>query len=199
MEVVVIVAWIGMLFASLMNTPATTTVVLVDNGKQHNAIVVETKAGSVVIDKVNHYVNLSSSTQKPSEIKSITQAQIDEKFKSVIINAPLKPMSVLLYFENNSNNLTDESLNKLPQIYKEIKARVPADVNIIGHTDTKGSDKINNKLSLKRAMKIKEWLTQKNIDLKNLSVHGYGESDLLVKTADDVSESQNRRVEIFIK
>jgi len=200
MEVVVIVTWIGMLIASLVSTPdPTTTVVLVDNGKRHNAIVVQTKAGSVVVDKAGNYVDLLSSTQKPSEIKSMTQAQIDEKFKSVIVNAPLKPVTILLYFENNSNNLTNASLDKLPQIFKEIKARVPADVNIIGHTDTKGSDKINNKLSLKRAIKIKKWLTKKNINLKDLSVNGYGESDLLVNTADNVSEAKNRRVEIFIK
>ena len=202
MEVVVILTWIGMLVSSIMNTPEpmpTSTIVLVDNGFEKNAIIVETKVGSVLIDKTGGYVNLTSKDEKPSEVKIMSQEQINQKFKNVIDSAPLKPIKILLYFKSNSNELTDESKRKLPEIFKNIKDRAPADVSVIGHTDTKGSQKINNKLSLKRAKSITKWILEQNIDVPKLKSEGYGENDLLIKTADNVSEAKNRRVEIFIK
>ena len=199
MEVAVILTWVGMLVASLMQNPTHTTVVLVDNNKAHNAIVVQTKAGSVVIDKPNSYVNLTSSKQKPSSIKQMSKSEIKKRFKSAIKALPPKPMHVYLYFKNGTSKLTNESLSKLPYIYKLIKERTPCDVSIIGHTDTKGSQEINLKLSLKRAKEIKKWILSKNADLSNLKVEGYGERDLLVLTKDGVSESKNRTVELFIR
>ena len=199
MEVAVILTWVGMLVASLMQSPTHTTVVLVDNHKSHNAIVIQTKAGSVVIDKPDSYVDLTSSKQKPSSIKQMSKSEINKRFKSAIKALPPKPMHVYLYFKNGTSNLTDKSLSKLPYIYKLIKERTPCDVSIIGHTDTKGSQEANLKLSLKRAKEIKKWILSKNTDLSNLKVEGYGERDLLVPTKDGVSEPKNRTVELFIR
>lgn len=198
MEVAVIITWIGMLIASLTNTPST-TVVLIDNGTNQNAIVVETKAGSVVVDKPGGYVSLTSKDEKPSEVKMMSDAQIASKFKSAITSAPLKPVHVLLYFKSGSNELTQESKEKLPEILKEIKKRMPCDVNVIGHADTMGSKEYNIKLSLARANSVKEWIKEQSLDVVQLKVESYGETDLLVKTADNVSEEKNRRVELLIR
>ncbi len=198
MEVAVIITWIGMLIASLTNTPST-TVVLIDNGTNQNAIVVETKAGSVFVDKPGGYVSLTSKDEKPSEVKMMSDAQIASKFKSAIASVPLKPVHVLLYFKSGSNELTQESKEKLPQILKEIKKRMPCDVNVIGHADTMGSKEYNVKLSLERANSVKEWIKEQSLDVIQLKVESYGETDLLVKTADNVSEEKNRRVELLIR
>lgn len=198
MEVAVIITWIGMLIASLTNTPST-TVVLADNGKNQNAIVVETQAGSVVVDKVGGYVNLTSKDEKPSEVKIMSQEEINSKFQSAIESTPLKPIHVLLYFKSGSNELTEESKDKLPQILQEIKKRMPCDVNVIGHADTMGSKEYNIKLSLQRAQSVKEWIESQNLEKIQLKVESYGENDLLINTADNVSEEKNRRVELLIR
>ena len=200
MEVAVILTWIGMIVASLMQSPAPhTTIVLVDNDKSHNAIVVKTKAGLVTIDKPGNYVNLTSAKQKPSAIKTMNKAEIAKIFKSAIKAQPTKPIHVYLYFKNGTSKLTNESLNQLPHIYKLIKERAPCDVNIIGHTDTTGSQKINLRLSLKRAEGIKRWILSKNTTLNNLKVESYGENDLLIPTPDNVAEPKNRTVELLIR
>ncbi len=200
MEAVVMLSWIGMLVASLMNNAAPqTTVVLVDNHKNHNAIVVQTKAGSVVVDKANYFVNITSKEKKPSSAKKMSKKQINTIFKSAIKALPPEPEHVYLYFKKGTSELTLESNNKLPHIYKLIQQRSPCDISIIGHTDTKGSQESNQKLSLKRAKSIKSWLLSREPDISNLKVQGYGENDLLVPTPDEVSEPRNRTVEIFIK
>lgn len=199
MEVAVIATWIIMFVASIMNTGTTTTIVLADNGDKQNAIVVQTDVGSTVIDKAGQYVSLSSKNNAPSDIKIMTKDEIDKKFKSAIEAMPLEPIHVNLYFKNNSNELTDASKEKLPYILIQIKDRMPCDVSIIGHTDTKGSASFNTKLALERAKYVKSWVLSSEIDLTNLEAKSYGESDLLVKTKDNVAEARNRRVEIFIK
>ncbi len=200
MEVAVILTWVSMLIASLMQNPVhTTTVVLVDNNKSHNAIVVQTKAGSVTIDKPGNYVNLTSSEEKPSDIKQMSKDEMNKRFKSAIKALPLKPAYVYLYFKNGTSKLTNESLSMLPYIYKLIRQRAPCDVSIIGHTDTKGSQASNLKLSAKRAKEIKKWILSKNANLNNLKAEAYGEKDLLIPTKDGISEPKNRTVELFIR
>lgn len=198
MEPLVVIVWLGVLIAGILSNP-TTTVVLADNGNTENAIVVETKKGSVVLDKPGSYVSLSSKDSAPSSVKMMTKEEMNTKFKSAIESAPLKPISVLLYFKSNSNELTDESKAKLPQILKDIKDRMPCEVNIIGHTDTKGSEEHNVELSLERADSVKEWIQSECIDTLKLQVESYGESNLLIPTEDDVAEEKNRRVELLIR
>jgi len=199
MEVAVIATWVVMLVASIFNANPTTTIVLAENGKKHNAIVVQTDAGSTIIDKPGQYVKITSKEKAPSKIQTMSKENIEKKFNKVAKVAPLKPVQVILYFQNNSNNLTNESKNKLPEILKLIKERMPCDVNVIGHTDTKGRASYNEKLALVRAKYVKKWILSSNVDLNNLNAKSYGESDLLVKTKDNVSEAKNRRVEIYIK
>ncbi|NOX16250.1 MAG: hypothetical protein GXP61_09580 [Epsilonproteobacteria bacterium] len=115
MEVAVILTWVSMILASLMQNPVHTTVVLVDNNKSHNAIIVQTKVGSVIINKPGYYANLTSSEEKPSKIKQMSKEEIAKKFKSAIKALPLKPVYVYLYFKNGTNKLTDESLKALGQ------------------------------------------------------------------------------------
>ena len=199
MEAVAILTWMGILFASLSHHSSNTTVVLLDNNKTHNAIVVKTDAGSTVIDKPLEYVTLTSKKVPPSKKKIMDKKTLEKKFKSVIAALPPKPIHILLYFKQDSNQLTTESINKLPQILKYIKDRTPCDINIIGHTDTKGSRKHNIKLGMKRAQMVKKWIISQNADINDIKAQSYGEADPLIKTGDNVSEPLNRRVELLIK
>ncbi len=199
MEAAVILTWIGMLVASLMHNPTKTTVVLADNNKAHNAIVVRTKAGAVVIDKPGYYVDLTSKNQKPSKIKKMSDKEIKKRFSSAIKALPPKPEHVYLYFKKGTSELTADSINKLPHIYELLRQRAPCDLNIIGHTDTKGTQQNNLKLSMQRAQDIKRWILSKEINLDKLKVEAYGENDLLIPTADGVSEPRNRCVELMIR
>ena len=199
MEVAVIATWVIMFFASVMHSNHQTTVVLVDNGRAHNAIVVKTDKGAVVIDKANRYVSLTSKEKAPGKVKVMAKKEIEKKFATVIKAAPLPPADINIYFKSNSSELTKESKEKLPEILKMIKKREPCVISIIGHTDTKGSKEANERLGLKRAEYVKNWILSTKVKIDNIEVKSYGESDLLIPTKDNVSEPRNRRVEIFIK
>ncbi len=181
---------------SMINAPTSSTVILAKNGKK-SSVIINTKKSKTVIDKPNTYVQLTEKSE--SKIKQISDKEIYLKFKDVIEHTPKKPTSILLYFLKGKNELDEESKNKISTIIREIKSRKTVDLNIIGHTDTVGSNKLNAKLSLKRALFVKELLLKNKLKLNSLEVNSYGENDLLVQTEDEVSEPKNRRVEVFIK
>jgi outer membrane protein OmpA-like peptidoglycan-associated protein len=72
-------------------------------------------------------------------------------------------------------------------------------VDVIGHTDTVGSNQANAKVSLKRANYVKSMIEARKARVISLVAKGYGEEDLQMKTANNIFEAKNRNVEIFIK
>lgn len=91
----------------------------------------------------------------------------------------------------------EASLQKLAVIIRATKSK---QVVIAGHTDSKGSEAYNIKLSRKRAHSVKTWLTQNaGLDSKLMNVHGYGESQPAATNDTPEGRQQNRRVEVVIK
>lgn len=68
---------------------------------------------------------------------------------------------------------------------------------IEGHTDSVGPREMNQSLSERRAAAVRDFLVQRfGISASRLETVGRGEDDLLVRTADEVSEQRNRRVQV---
>ena len=74
-----------------------------------------------------------------------------------------------------------------------------SEVQITGHTDTVGSDDSNDRLSYERAVEIRAELVKQGLPVAAAKVTGRGERELLVQTADGVSEQANRRVEVILR
>lgn len=68
---------------------------------------------------------------------------------------------------------------------------------IAGHTDTVGQPAYNKQLSQKRAAAIAAWFVKRRIPVR-VSFAGLGEGSLKVKTADEVDEPRNRRVDYIL-
>ncbi|MCA9537627.1 MAG: OmpA family protein [Myxococcales bacterium] len=71
-------------------------------------------------------------------------------------------------------------------------------MEVQGHTDTRGSDRYNYRLSSDRSRAVRKYLTEKGVGRDRLVACGYGESQLLVETRNGVENQQNRRVEFVI-
>lgn len=190
---------VAIIFSLFLNGCSQTTIMLADSNGEKNAVVLTTDAGELIIDKPYQIAKITSKKSKPVLDTQTSVAEIKEKFTSTINVTPKKPVSILLYFKHGTSDLTAESIKKLPEVRKRVDERQPCDVNVIGHTDTSGNEKYNIRVSLKRAQVIETWLRKQNMNIQTINVESYGESDLLVKTKDGVSERRNRRVEILIR
>ncbi|SEK46378.1 OmpA family protein [Nitrosovibrio tenuis] len=71
-------------------------------------------------------------------------------------------------------------------------------VSIIGHTDSSGSDAINNPLSLNRAASTRDYLVSRGVSASRINIDGRGSRQPLVANDTLANRAKNRRVEIFV-
>lgn len=69
-------------------------------------------------------------------------------------------------------------------------------VNIVGHTDSTGTDAYNQALSMRRANSVKNYLLDKGVSSSVMSTSGMGESQPVASNATREGRTQNRRVEV---
>ncbi|MFP9112344.1 OmpA family protein [Flavobacterium sp. RHBU_3] len=127
------------------------------------------------------------------------------------IPAPLKPLSRLIvdnkimlnniYFEFNKSFITQDAafeLNKLVQILQTNPTMV---ITVKAHTDSRGSDEYNLKLSDERAKATVQYVISQGIAPERISGKGYGETEPLIKCGENCTEEEhakNRRTEFII-
>lgn len=93
----------------------------------------------------------------------------------------------------------------LTDIAKLIQSRPKAKVLVEGHTDSKGSDSYNAKLSDRRAASVKTWFGKHGVDISSMQTKGWGAKKPVAPNArpdgsdDPDGRQKNRRVEITIK
>lgn len=112
---------------------------------------------------------------------------------------PPEPIIRTVYFNNDTTILTDESQEQIGEIYQDVLIYPAAEITVIGHTDTQAPADYNLALSKRRAELIKTNLIEVGIDPAIITTEGRGESELLIETADNVSEVRNRRVVIDVR
>lgn len=185
-------------------TPST-TVVLVENGKKHNAVVVSTDKGKAKLDKVRKFVELKSKDSRPSEPEIMSKKVFKQRFSDIASIPNPKPLHYFFYLKKEKNELTPSSKKLIGKVVESIINKAPCVVDFIGHTDTVGTEKENIEKSEKEALYVESIFKQEILKALigvmdiTLVTKGYGEEDLLVSTADNVYEAKNRNVEIFIK
>ncbi len=121
-----------------------------------------------------------------------------------IVKNPKGGDSLALFFGFNEAVLTPRSMRQL-QIVAELLKQSKGKLNISGHTDDVGSDQYNIKLSVQRALAVKEALVSFGVDASQISTRGLGKSEpRRVYKADDSEQqinyirSENRRAEIYL-
>lgn len=88
------------------------------------------------------------------------------------------------------------ALDKLATTITDYNSTV---IHVVGHTDAVGTPAVNQTLSERRAASVANYLTGRGVPVQRLREEGRGENELLVRTADNVPEARNRRVDIVIK
>jgi outer membrane protein OmpA-like peptidoglycan-associated protein len=73
-----------------------------------------------------------------------------------------------------------------------------ATINIVGHTDSSGSDAVNNPLSFKRAAAARDYLSARGVASSRFAVDGRGSREPIASNSTTTDKAKNRRVEIFV-
>ncbi len=106
-----------------------------------------------------------------------------------------KELMQIIYFDFDQFKLSEVSKDKIKKFLNNYGSIIN-EYLVVGHTDTKGTNKYNLSLSIKRAEVVKEILINNGIEQSNIKILGKGEESLAVDTPDDTKQPANRRVEI---
>jgi outer membrane protein OmpA-like peptidoglycan-associated protein len=71
-------------------------------------------------------------------------------------------------------------------------------VRVVGHTDSTGSDAINDPLSVQRATSVRNYLSNRGVDPARTEVQGRGSREPVADNTTEAGRAMNRRVEIFL-
>ncbi|TRO34670.1 glycine zipper 2TM domain-containing protein [Pseudomonas sp. ALS1131] len=102
-------------------------------------------------------------------------------------------------FGSNSADISSSfypTLNSLVLVFKEFNKN---GVNIVGHTDSTGSQELNQSLSQRRAQSVANYLTANGVPGQRISAYGAGPSQPIASNSTDAGRAQNRRVEINLR
>jgi len=106
-------------------------------------------------------------------------------------------MSLDLKFDFDKATISDsESLVNVKKLSDFMKKYPVYHANIVGHTDSVGNAKYNQKLSLRRAEVVKQLIVTDGVKATRLSFDGRGESEPLFENLNPFNRHQNRRTEV---
>ena len=113
--------------------------------------------------------------------------------------APAPSRSYLIFFDWDRADLTDRGRQIVREAADNATRVQYTRIEVNGYTDTSGTPEYNQRLSERRAQTVTAELVRDGVPRNEIGVQGFGETHLLVPTAQGVRESQNRRVEIVIR
>ena len=143
-------------------------------------------AGAIIGNKMD---------KQKAELEAIEGAQVESVNEGQAIKVTFE--SGILY-ATNSSTLNAASRSSLDKFATSLQNNPDTEVRIYGHTDSSGSDAINNPLSQRRAESVYNYLLSKGVSGSRIESQGFGSSQPVADNNTVAGRSQNRRVEVFI-
>jgi outer membrane protein OmpA-like peptidoglycan-associated protein len=128
-----------------------------------------------------------------------------EEYQEVEKDVALKPIEVgqsiilkNIFFDFDKATIRSESANELDRLIKLLTENPTLKIELGSHTDSKGSDDYNQKLSLSRSQSVVTYLIGKGIATDRLVAKGYGETVPVATNDTEAGRQENRRTEFKI-
>ena len=144
--------------------------------------------GAVVGGGIGNYMDRQAAALK----KSLPEAEVVRDGDKVYVALPSG-----ILFDVGKDALKPAAQDSLAKAAATLKT---SETNIIvqGHTDSTGSDAINQPLSERRASRVRDFLVSNGVPASHLSAVGYGSSQPVVPNDSDANRALNRRVQLEI-
>jgi outer membrane protein OmpA-like peptidoglycan-associated protein len=184
----------------LLGGCATSSLVLLPDDEGHQGSVAVLEAKGQPTDAVIAAGNSRTALGHKSPVaKPLGNKGLKTEETALLSGLPPPARSFVLYFDQGTTTLTPQSVAVLTALKAEIASRSGPAVEVIGHTDTIGSEVDNDSLSVRRAEEVSNWLVSQGLDPTIMSASGRGERELKEPTMDNISSAANRRVEVIVR
>jgi outer membrane protein OmpA-like peptidoglycan-associated protein len=175
--------------------PKTWVVLLPEDGKVSGEVSVTTAQGTQLLDQSWQAAEIPG----PARPVLLDETAVRAAFGQALAAKPLPAVHYTLYFQLDSAELLPDSQRLLPGIVTAINDRRPAELVVVGHTDTVGSLEYNYQLGLQRAAATAELLKALGATPTIVETSSRGKTELSVPTPDQTLEPLNRRAEISVR
>ncbi|MGL4473430.1 MAG: OmpA family protein, partial [Shewanella sp.] len=112
---------------------------------------------------------------------------------NIILNMPNE-----VTFGVDQTNLNPAAMGVLNSVALVANEYPKTRLNVLGYTDSTGSDSYNLRLSQVRASEVSNYLMQQGIKPQRLGASGMGEANPIASNSTKAGQAQNRRVEIVL-
>jgi outer membrane protein OmpA-like peptidoglycan-associated protein len=174
-------------------------VLLPEPGGESSGIVIRNQAGTQDLTLPYQAVRVDRVDVSPSAPFTLDQAEVKRVFGAAIDALPAPEVLFVLHFDEGRDVLTADSVAQIPAILNAIRERQSTAITVTGHTDTVPDPRGNYQLGLRRAETVVAILKSQGVKESDIFASSHGDADLLVKTARNVPQAQNRRVEVIVR
>jgi len=101
-------------------------------------------------------------------------------------------------FPVDSSAIQPQFRPTLDQVGQTLTSYNQTYIDVLGHTDSTGSDAYNQSLSERRAQSVADYLSMRGVARARMGIRGYGETQPIASNETEQGRSQNRRVEIKV-
>jgi len=114
-------------------------------------------------------------------------------------NGCMETVNLFITFKTGSYEVDDASMENIKKFAAFMKAAPMYNVTIIGYTDSVGSAASNQRLSQKRAEKVRELIIAEGVEANRVKALGKGEADPIASNATAEGRAKNRRIEAHLE
>ncbi|HEX8548656.1 MAG TPA: OmpA family protein [Cytophagaceae bacterium] len=155
------------------------------------------KEYTLITQKDNFYTDRTPISTMGKGKPPAAIAKVKVETKEVVLNE--ENLIPNIYYDYNSSEFQPQALLELDKLVQKLKDNPNLIIQIGAHTDNRGNDEFNLKLSQKRAVAVMNYLIERGIPKSRLSSRGYGKTKPLFANATTEEEhAQNRRTEFTV-
>ncbi|PRY98269.1 OmpA family protein [Marinilabilia salmonicolor] len=125
--------------------------------------------------------------------KSVPDAKVERVGEGIVVE-----FSSNILFGFDESNLSQDAKKNLDKLVVVLESYADTNIEIQGHTDSKGSEAYNQNLSEQRARMVSRYLSANGVAYSRLNVKGFGETAPRYENDTANGRAQNRRVEFLI-
>lgn len=135
----------------------------------------------------------SSAVEIPLQRQAMITVEREIRLQPSAIDA------VMIFFDYDKSDLKPEQIAKVDRFIQQVKENPHVRIEVLGHTDDRGTEQYNDKLSERRATAVEDYVLSKGVPRDQLAiVKGFGKTAPLVFGTTEEARAKNRRAEVRI-
>jgi OmpA-OmpF porin, OOP family len=147
---------------------------------------------SALLQQVTASVGSNLRVNDQISVAAAPVANLQNRLNDLLINRVIE-------FQSADDTLTEKGKALLDEALPIIRESKQGEIEIAGHTDSRGDPTFNQELSQARAETVRSYLVAKGVDANRLKAVGYGPSRPIADNSTTQGQKKNRRIEFSVK